>query len=71
MFLVQKLNIYGLEHGCYVNGAYGPFGTRDEADAFRERVEKLNLVGVEYDVREIESPQKLVDFLNQLGMGTV
>jgi hypothetical protein len=72
MFVLVKLDIYGYsDGGASINGIYGPFDTRDEADALRKRCEKLDLVGVDYAVMTIEAPDNLLSFLNGLGMGAV
>lgn len=72
MFVLIKLDIYGYsDGGASVDGVYGPFNTRDEARAFEKRVDGQGLVGVAYTVREIEPTDKLIEFLNGLGIGSV
>jgi hypothetical protein len=72
LFVLIKLDIYGYsDGGASVNGIYGPFATRAEAEALEKRVDSQGLVGVSYAVKEIESSDKLVAFLNQLGIGKV
>jgi hypothetical protein len=71
MFVIAKLDTYGYGDGERLQDVYGPFPTHEEAEAFNKRVSKLNLVGVEYRVKEVCPLQQEIDFLNGLGMGEV
>lgn len=71
MFVVAKLDTYGYGDGERLESIYGPFPTREEAGAFEARVDALKLVGVEFRVKEIEATERLVEFLNGLGLGAV
>lgn len=71
MFIVIKLDTYN-SCGCATpEDVYGPFATREEAEAFEKRVSSIKLIGQDYRVKPIELPQKLVDWLNQFARGTV
>ena len=73
MYIVVAEDRNGVED-CFaysVDGIFGPFATRDEAEAFEKRVASIDLYGVSYSVCELEAPEKRVAFLNQLGFGKV
>lgn len=71
MFVVLQLDTYN-SCGCdTTQDVYGPFPNRPAAEAFMARVEKVKLVGQGYRIKQVLPEQKLVDWIDQLGVGKV